>query len=125
MPPLVWIYLLNMVFCTMGLFNSDAVSSAYGSLKNNLLYAMIFVMLLRCDFRKLAKLSGRMIAIFLGCSVTLAIGFIIGFPIFKSSLGGGETSRSVRLLGRRLCQHGRHAGRASRRPRRVCLRAHA
>ena len=51
----------------------------------------IFVMLLRCDFRKLAKLSGRMIAIFLGCSVTLAIGFIIGFPIFKSSLGGGET----------------------------------
>ena len=56
MPPLVWIYLLNMVFCTMGLFNSDAVSSAYGSLKNNLLYAMIFVMLLRCDFRKLAKL---------------------------------------------------------------------
>ena len=111
MPPLVWIYLLNMVFCTMGLFNSDAVSSAYDSLKNNLLYAMIFVMLLRCDFRKLAKLSGRMIAIFLGCSVTLAIGFING--------------RSVRLLGRRLCQHGRHAGRASRRPRRVCLRAHA
>ena len=47
MPPLGWIYLLNMVFCTMGLFNSDAVSSAYGSLKNNLLYAMIFVMLLR------------------------------------------------------------------------------
>ena len=45
MPPLVWIYLLNMVFCTMGLFNSDAVSSAYDSLKNNLLYAMIFVML--------------------------------------------------------------------------------
>ena len=33
MPPLVWIYLLNMVFCTMGLFNSDAVSSAYGSLR--------------------------------------------------------------------------------------------
>lgn len=98
MPPLVWIYLLNMVFCTMGLFNSDAVSSAYGSLKNNLLYAMIFVMLLRCDFRKLAKLSGRMIAIFLGCSVTLAIGFIIGFPIFKSSLGGGETIWAQRPL---------------------------
>ena len=86
MPPLVWIYLLNMVFCTMGLFNSDAVSSAYDSLKNNLLYAMIFVMLLRCDFRKLAKLSGRMIAIFLGCSVTLAIGFIIGTPPGSAAL---------------------------------------
>lgn len=32
-----------------------------------------------------------MIAIFLGCSITLALGFIVGFPIFKGSLGGGET----------------------------------
>ena len=78
-PPLVWIYILNMVFCTLGLYNSEGVSAAYDVLKNNLLYAMIFVMLLRCDFRKIAKLSGRMIAIF------------VGFPIFKGSLGGGET----------------------------------
>lgn len=90
-PPLVWIYILNMVFCTVGVYNSDACSAAYSGLKNNLLYAMIFVMLLRCDFRKLIKLSGRMIAIFLGCSLTLAIGFIIGWPIFKGALGGGET----------------------------------
>ncbi len=91
-PPLVWIYVLNMIFCTMGMFNSEACSTAYSNLKNNLLYAMIFVMLLRCDFRKLAKLSGRMIAIFLGCSATLAIGTIIGYPIFKNALGGGETT---------------------------------
>ncbi len=68
-PPLVFIYVLNMVFCTMGL------------------YAMIFVMLLRCDFKKLAKLGGRMVAIFLGCSLTLFIGFLIGYPIFKHALG--------------------------------------
>ena len=86
-PPLVWIYVLNMLFCTMGLYASDECSAVYGALKNNLLYAMIFVMLLRCDFRKLAKLSGRMIAIFLGCSLTLAVGFIIGYPIFKGTLG--------------------------------------
>lgn len=86
-PPLVWIYVLNMVFCTMGLYNSDACSNTYSALKNNLLYAMIFVMLLRCDFRKLAKLGGRMVAIFLGCSVTLAAGFLIGYPMFKGTLG--------------------------------------
>ncbi len=89
-PPLVWIYIINMALCTLGVYNSDACSAAYGSLKNNLLYAMIFVMLLRCDFRKLAKLSGRMIAIFLGCTATLAVGFIVGWPIFKGLLGGGE-----------------------------------
>ena len=89
-PPLVWIYILNMVFCTIGLYNNEACSNAYGSLKNNLLYAMIFVMLLRCDFRKLAKLGARMIAIFLGCSATIAVGTIVGYPIFMNSIGGGE-----------------------------------
>ncbi len=96
-PPLVWIYVLNMVFCTMGLYASDECSAAYSGLKNNLLYAMIFVMLLRCDFRKLAKLGGRMVAIFLGCSVTLAVGFIIGYPIFKGTLGA-DTWAAVAAL---------------------------
>ena len=91
-PPLVFIYVLNMVFCTMGLYNSDACGAAYSALKNNLLYAMIFVMLLRCDFRKLAKLGPRMIAIFMGSAITLGIAFIVGYPIFKNMIGGGETT---------------------------------
>ena len=91
-PPLVWIYVLNMIFCTVGLFDMDATKPAYSGLKNNLLYAMIFVMLLRCDFRKLAKLGPRMIAIFLGGSLTLALGTIIGFPIFQNVIGGAEKS---------------------------------
>ena len=86
-PPLVFIYVLNMVFCTMGLYASEACSDTYSALKNNLLYAMIFVMLLRCDFKKLAKLGGRMVAIFLGCSATLFVGFVVGYPIFKHALG--------------------------------------
>lgn len=89
-PPLVWIYVLNMILCTMGLFNSEAVSTAYSGFKNNLLYAMIFVMLLRCDFRKLGKLGGRMIAIFLGCSITLAIGTFAAYPLFVNSMGGAK-----------------------------------
>lgn len=91
-PPLVWIYILNMVFCTMGMFDSEGCSTAYSALKNNLLYAMIFVMLLRCDIKKLAKLGGRMAAIFLGGSVSIMIGFILAFAIFKGALGGGEFS---------------------------------
>ena len=91
-PPLVWIYVLHMVLCTLGIYESDAVKSTYSSFKNNLLYAMIFVMLLRCDFRKLAKLGPRMIAIFLGCSITLAIGTIAAYPLFMNTMGGGETT---------------------------------
>lgn len=90
-PPLVWLYVLNMIFCTAGLYNSDGCSAAYSVLKNNLLYAMIFVMLLRCDIRKLAKLGGRMAAIFFGGALSILFGFIVAFVIFKGALGGGET----------------------------------
>ncbi len=89
-PPLVWIYILNMAFCTMGLFDSEGCSTAYSALKNNILYAMIFVMLLRCDFRKLGKLGPRMIAIFMGSALTLGIGFLVLYPVFAGSLGGAE-----------------------------------
>ena len=91
-PPLVWIYVLHMIICTFGVYESDAVKSTYSAFKNNLLYAMIFVMLLRCDFRKLGKLGPRMIAIFLGCSLTLAIGTIAAYPLFMNALGGGENT---------------------------------
>ncbi len=91
-PPIVWVYLLNMLFSTLGMFNSEGVQVAYSALKNNLLYAMIFVMLLRCDINKLAKLGGRIIAIFLTGSLTIMIGFILAFIIFKNALGGGEFS---------------------------------
>ena len=89
-PPLVWIYVLHMIICTFGVYESDAVKATYSAFKNNLLYAMIFVMLLRCDFRKLAKLGPRLIAIFLGCSLTLAIGTIAAYPVFMNTMGGGE-----------------------------------
>ena len=89
-PPLVWIYVLNMILCTMGIFETDAVKATYSGFKNNLLYAMIFVMLLRCDFRKLGKLGPRMIAIFLGCSLTLAIGTFAAYPLFMNSMGGAK-----------------------------------
>lgn len=91
-PPLVWIYVINMILCTLNVYNSEAVSTTYSGLKNNLLYGMIFVMLLHCDFRKLAKLGPRMIAIFLGCSVTLAIGTFVGYPIFMNAMGGAENT---------------------------------
>lgn len=89
-PPLIWVYVLNMVFCTVGLYDSDAVRATYDGLLNNLLYAMIFIMLLQCDLRKFAKLGPKLIAIFLACSVTIGIGFIVFYPIFMESMGGGE-----------------------------------
>ena len=51
-PPVVLIYLGLMALCTLGAWDLQATSAAYSSLKNPLLYAMLFIMLLRCDLRK-------------------------------------------------------------------------
>ena len=94
-PPLVLIYVVNMIFCTIGMFDMTAgspVKNAYSNTMYNILYAMIFVLLLQCDFRKLIKLGGRMFAIFLAGTLTIGIGFVVGYPIFMNLIGGGEVS---------------------------------
>lgn len=97
-PPIVMVYLFFMLFSTINLWDMEATAPAYSAVKNNLLYAMIFVMLLRCDFRKLAKLSGRMIAIFMGSAVSISIAFILVYPLFKGSLGV-DSWRGLAALG--------------------------
>ena len=70
-PPIVMVYLFNMLFCTVGLWDMKATAPAYSAVKNNLLYGMIFVMLLRCDIRKMVKIGPRMLAIFFCCAFTI------------------------------------------------------
>lgn len=86
-PPITMVYIFNMPFSTFNLWDMEATAAAYSATKNNLLYGMIFVMLLRCDFRKLAKLGARMTAIFLGGSFSMALGFVVAFVLFKGILG--------------------------------------
>mgnify|MGYP000326168951 CR=1 FL=1 len=94
-----------------------ATKPAYSVLKNNLLYAMIFLMLLRCDIRKIIKLGPKMLGGFFAASVSISVAFIATFAIMKApwlrSMEG--TGRSVRQLDGRLRQHGRRAGCAGHR----------
>lgn len=55
-PPIVLLYLITMIFCTLKVWDLEATKPAYSALKNNILFAMIFLMLLRCDIRKIFKL---------------------------------------------------------------------
>ena len=60
-PPVVLIYLGLMLLCTVKLWDLEATSATYSALKNPLLYAMLFIMLLRCDLRKIIKLGPKML----------------------------------------------------------------
>ena len=87
LPPVVLIYLLAMLLCTAGTWDMKATKPAYAALKNSLTYTMVFMMLLRCDIRKVLKLGPRMLLGFFSASLTIMIGFIGAFTIMKGIIG--------------------------------------
>ena len=86
-PPVVLLYLLTMLLCTVGAWDMEATSAAYGALKNNILYAMLVLMLLRCDIRKIMKLGWRMLGGFFAASFSIMIGFVLTYAIMHNQLG--------------------------------------
>ena len=86
-PPIVLLYLLTMIFCTLGVWDLVETKPAYSALKNNILFAMIFLMLLRCDIRKILKLGPKMLGGFFAASVSIGIGFIATYALLHTQLG--------------------------------------
>ena len=86
-PQIVLLYLITMIFCTLGVWDMEATKPAYSALKNNLLFAIIFLMLLRCDIRKILKLGPKMLGVFFAASVSIGLGFIITYAVLHTPLG--------------------------------------
>lgn len=98
-PPIVLIYLGLMLLCTFRLWNLDATAEAYSALKNPLLYAMLFLMLLRCDLKKIIKLGPKMLIGFLSATVSIGLGFVISYGIMHRVLGEGSWKALGALCG--------------------------
>lgn len=86
-PPVVLLYLLAMVLCTVNFWDLAETKAAYTAVKNPVLYSMIFLMLLRCDIRKILKLGPRMLGGFLAASVSISIAFIATYALMAPVLG--------------------------------------
>lgn len=99
LPAFVFVYLLNMLFCTFNVWDLEATSAAYGAVKNNLLYAMIPLMLLRCDVRKLVKLGPKLLITFFGAVITICIGIVASYGIFHGLLGNNSSHAAAALIG--------------------------
>lgn len=98
-PPIVLLYLITMIFCTLKVWDMEATKPAYSALKNNILFAMIFLMLLRCDIRKIVKLGPKMLGGFFCASITISLGFIITYAILHGPLGEGAWKALGALCG--------------------------
>lgn len=85
--PIVMIYLGLMVLCTLKVWDLESTASTYSAMRNPLLYAMIFIMLLRCDMKKIVKLGPKMLIGFFAATLSIGLGFVISYAIFHSFLG--------------------------------------
>lgn len=98
-PPIVLIYLGLMLLCTFKLWDLNTTASTYNSLKNPLLYAMLFIMLLRCDLRKIIKLGPKMMIGFFSATISIGLGFVIAYAIMHRSLGSDSWKALGALCG--------------------------
>lgn len=98
-PPIVLMYLGFMLLCTIRLWNLETTSDTYSNLKNPILYTMLFLMLLRCDLRKIIKLGPRMLFGFFLATVSIGLGFIISYWMFGGALGADSWKALGALCG--------------------------
>lgn len=88
-PPVVLLYLIGMLGCTVSLWGPAAVKPAYDAVRNPLLYAMIFLMLLRCDIRQILRLGPKMLLGFFCSSLSIGAAFIATYAVMHPLLGDG------------------------------------
>ena len=85
LPPIVILYFTVMTLSSLGLWTkTDEINSAYKSFKSNLLPAMIFLMLLQTDIRKIFKLGKKILLTFFLASFSISLGFIIMFALLHN-----------------------------------------
>lgn len=89
-----------MLFATFGVWTkNDSTTAAYKVLKDSLLPAMIFLMLLRCDLRQIVKLGPKMLIAFFTATLSIMVGFVVAYGMFKGSYPEGTWKAFAALCG--------------------------
>lgn len=83
-PTPVILYLGCMILATFDFWaGTDAIRDTYRAVRGHIIPAMIFVMLLRCDLRKICQLGPRMLIGFFSATFTIMLGFVVMFYFMK------------------------------------------
>jgi len=84
LPAIVILYFTVMTLSTLELWTkTDEINATYKAFKSNLLPAMIFLMLLQSDIRKIFKLGKKILLTFFLASVSISLGFIVMFTLMN------------------------------------------
>ncbi|MEX0915174.1 MAG: DUF819 family protein [Wenzhouxiangellaceae bacterium] len=100
LPPIVILYLLVVGLSSAGVWQkNEAIDAVYYGVKDNLLPAMIFLMLLKSDLRQVRRLGARLVGSFFAASSSIAFAFIVVFVVLGPWLGDGAWKAFAALCG--------------------------
>lgn len=100
LPPIVILYLLVVGLSSAGVWQKNAaIDAVYHGVKDNLLPAMIFLMLLKSDLRQVRRLGARLVGSFFAASTSIAFAFIVVFVVLAPWLGDGAWKAFAALCG--------------------------
>jgi len=86
LPAIVILYFTIMSLSSLELWTkTEEINSAYKAFKSNLLPAMIFLMLIQSDIRKILKLGKKILLTFFLASLSISLGFIIMFTLLHNN----------------------------------------
>lgn len=85
LPAIVILYFTIMSLSSLNLWEpTTEITSSYKSFKSNLLPAMIFLMLLQSDIRKVLRLGKKILLTFFLASLSISLGFMIMFTLLHT-----------------------------------------
>ncbi|WP_353661662.1 DUF819 family protein [Hydrogenimonas sp. SS33] len=83
LPAVVLIYAAAMAASQLGLWErTPAIAAVYKTAKNNLLPAMLFLMLLQVDLRRFLKLGPKLLAAYAAATLSIMAAFVAVFFLF-------------------------------------------
>ncbi|WP_201714607.1 DUF819 family protein [Rossellomorea arthrocnemi] len=89
-PGIVLIYIGCALLKTFGVFSaSESVDTTYSTVRGLLLPAMLMLMLLQCDLRKIMRLGPKIIFTFLAASLSIVAGFAITYALLQGYYAEG------------------------------------
>ncbi|MBD1380294.1 DUF819 family protein [Metabacillus arenae] len=89
-PGIVLIYITCALLKTFGVFSaSESVESAYSTVRGLLLPALLMLMLLQCDLRKIMRLGPKMLLTFFAASLSIIGGFTITYVLLQGFYAEG------------------------------------
>ena len=89
LPPIVLTYLLVTALAVTGLWQVDgAIRAAQSVLVAQGVPALLFLLMINCDLRAIARLGPRVLAVFFATTASLFLAFLGSFLLYRAWLGG-------------------------------------